>query len=432
MTSRNPPGDKGPPAASPGDPISNAIRAHVKIPEIPRLTVVDVLQWRTSPAPEVRWLISMLLAMGEAGCLVGRSNSGKGFILLMLIMAVTTGRDLFGRKGTGKPMKVLFLEMEDSPAELHRRISRLLELMRKDPTWTEQDEINLFANLVLLTPNWNSTEGKTLSALFPTLDGHISTITKAGQEVGLIVLDTLAALSEGDENAVEAQRETLAALYRLRDVTGACVLAVHHTRKTSTGGKPQPLLDRMSFDSTRGSSAIVASMRFVMQIEALTQSEALKLDLDEEKAQRGGYIVLMLSKVVSGPKGEMILLVQAEGPGGGFLTLHPNSDHLTALLRSKGVAERLNLAEAVLLSIADGCKDRKELAKRHWPEKPTEKAADALKGILNHLRHRYGWLQKGHSMDLTIQGLQKSEALRRNQAPNDGSQNVDETDEDQI
>ena len=395
------------------DPIPKAVRDHVTIPEIPRLTVLDVLQWRTLPPPEVMWLLFGLLAMREAGCLAGRSNCGKGFILFLLILATTTGRDMFGCKGCGKPMKAILLEMEDSPEELQRRMFRLLQLMRQDPTWTNKDEENLFNNLVILTPNWQSTEERTLTGLFPTIKTKIDEIHKGGDTVGLVVLDTLAALSEGDENAVEAQRASLAVLYQLRDLSGACVLAVHHLRKGSSSSKASSLLDRLNFDALRGTSAITASARFIIQVEPLTVAEAVKLGLDEDKASRGGYVVMALTKVVSGPKGSMLLLEQLEGVGGGFWAPHPRSDELCAQLQSKSAAASLSQDESVLLSIAGGITDRTELGRMHWPQIDPMQAAPMLKAVLNRLRNRHHWLEAGKSMELTAPGRAKAAQLRR-------------------
>jgi hypothetical protein len=382
-------------------------------PKVSPLLILETSRWCGVPAPVVLWILAGLLARREAGCLAGRSNVGKGFLMLLFMLSVATGRDLFGRKGTGKPMRVILVEMEDSPEELHRRINRMIDLMRLDPSWIEADELAFWANLTIITPNWNSEEPKTLSGLLPDLKAVISDLTKDGSEIGLLVLDTFSALSGGDENSAEAQRDFAAAVYQLRDLTGACVLAVHHLRKPGNAGKAPSLADRLSFDSVRGSSAIVAFLRFVLQVEALTPAEALRIGLSEEKAQRGGYAVLATTKVVSGPKGDWILLEQAEGVGGGFWTVHPRSDELCAQLHSKTAVANLSQDEAVLLSIADGITDRQALRAKHWPNLLEKGAEMALKGVLQRLRgERHGWVEPGRSMVLTDVGRRKVQQLR--------------------
>ncbi len=348
--------------------------------------------------------------------MAGRSNIGKGFLLLLLMLSVATGRDMFGRKGNGKPMRVVLLEMEDTPEELHRRINRIIDFMRQDPTWTAVDEDNFWANLTIIGPNWNSTEPKTLPSLMLTLSTMLSGLTKDGSAIGLIALDTFSALSLGNENDADSQRDFSSAMYQLRDLTGACVLVVHHLRKPGNSGKAPSMGDKLNFDYVRGSSAIVAFLRFLLQVEPLTDTEARRLGLDEEKAQRGGYAVLATTKVVSGPKGDWILLEQAEGIGGGFWTVHPRSEELCAQLRSTGAAQRLSQDEAVLVSIAEGITNRGALKTKHWPN-ALDKAADmALKGVLQRLRgERHRWLEPGKSMALTAAGRLKIQQLHPHQ-----------------
>ena len=382
------------------------------------LRELDTTEWGHRLAPEPNWIIRNLLAAGETGCLAGRSNCGKGLLSLEFSVAVATGRGLFGREGSGDPEAVVFVEMEDSPEELERRLSRLLDLYRLEPDWTEADEANLKQNLIILVPDWKSDQPKTLPVLAPLILARCKTVAKKGRKVRLIILDTLAALSDGDENSVEAQRGIWPACYELRDATGACVLVVHHTRKAFTSAKTPRLVDRLNFDSLRGSTAIVAGARFIVQIEPLTSTEAGRLGLDVEKAQRGGYAVLAMTKVVSGPKGDMLLLEQLEGVGGGFWVVHPRSDLLIAQLLANGAVEKLTLAEAVLKSIATGMTDRQTLAKHHWPDRTEAKGLDALKGLLNHLRNRHRWLESGSSMALTAAGQRRvQELLKGHQEP---------------
>jgi hypothetical protein len=328
-----------------------------------------------------------------------------------MAVAVATGRPIWGREGSGEPASVVFVQMEDSPEEFERRYSRILDLNRLEPDWTEVDEANLKSNLIILVPDWKSDKPKTLPSLVPLILAKCKTVAKKGKKVRLIILDTLAALSDGDENSVEAQRGIWPSCYELRDATGSCILVIHHTRKAFASGRTPRLADRLNFDSMRGSSAIPAGARYILQLEPLDSTEAGKLGLDVEKAQRGGYAVLAMTKVVSGPKGDMLLLEQLEGVGGGFWVVHPRSDLLIAQLLANGAVERLTLAEAVLKSIASGTTDRQTLAKLHWPDRTEAKGLDALKGLLNHLRNRHRWLESGSSMALTVAGQRRVQEL---------------------
>jgi len=167
-------------------------------------------------------------------------------------------------------MRALLVEMEDTPEELHRRINRMLDFIHQDSAWTQADEDAFWANLTVITPNWKSVKSKDLPELMPTLKAVITDLTKVGPEMGLVVLDTLSAMSLGDENSVDGQRDFAASMYELRDLTGACILVVHHLRKPGNYGKAPSMAERLNFDYVRGRSAIVAFLRLPVQVEALT------------------------------------------------------------------------------------------------------------------------------------------------------------------
>ncbi|HNX94252.1 MAG TPA: AAA family ATPase [Holophaga sp.] len=384
---------------------------------IPPIKVLNTSDWPNTIPPDPRWLMPELLAAGESGILAGRSNCGKGLLTLQIAVGLASGWGVFNGLGAGDARGVVFVEMEDSPEEQHRRFKRLLDWWRLSPDWTQDHEACLARNFALMVPDWKSEQGKTLPSILPNILAECAKQKTLGVETGLIVLDTLAALSEGDENAVESQRGLWPACYELRDATGACVLLVHHTRKLTSQGKPLRLHDRLAFDSLRGSSAIVGGARFVGQMEALTAAEAAKLNLDEEKAQRGGYVALGMTKVVSGPKGGALLLEQRDGVGGGFWEIHPDSDRLMAELQSPAAAAKLTLVESVLQSIGLGLTDRKLLAQRHWPHELEAKAAANLKAVMNHLRNRHHWIEPGLSMALTDAGKRQLKKLKHAEQP---------------
>lgn len=398
---------------SPVPPIPAVIRAAIQpTPQPKSLLHLDISKWGHRPPPQCSWLFYRVVAKGEVGLLAGRSNSGKGMLSMEMAACVATGRPLFGRQGDGKPRHALVVQMEDSAEELERRYVRLRDLLRQDPNWGEAEDISLLLHMHFFIPNWEAEGGKSLVSILPSLEASIKEVKRDGQEVGLIVLDTLAALTEGDENSVEAQRALWPSCYKLRDLSGAAVLVIHHVRKKANNTKPEPIMDRLNFDSLRGSTSIVAGARSVLQLESLTEAEAGKVGLDEEKAQRGGYALLGLTKVVSGPKGDTLLLEQQEDVGGGFWAIHANTEKLCAQLRSRGATARLSQDEEVLLSIANGAVEGKALAMKHWPKEGQQIAAAHLKAVMNRLRNRHYWIVAGRSMELTEAGRRKAAELQ--------------------
>ena len=399
----------------------------------PPLLLLDPSAWGGEAPPPLRYLLDGLLPEGVPATLAGKSNSGKSLIAMMITFAVATGRDLFGRKGPSEPMFVFFVEFEDSPEEVHRRYLRCLDLFREDPSWNAEDEANLKKHWRALTPNWSSKAPRMLPDLVPYLWEQSRTLCANGGRMGIIVLDPLASFSSGEENKAETHQALWSACYAIAENTGATPLVIHHVRKLSNAsGKGPYMAERLSFDSLRGSTAIVAGARAIIQVEPLTPEEAGRVGLDEERAGSGNYVVLALTKNASGPKGSWMALEQREAgdTGAGFFVSMSGGDRVCAALRSKAASAKLNLAEAVLLSIADGLQDRKELAKRHWPTENEEKSAASLKAMLAHLRNRHGWLQKGRGFDLTVPGFTRVQKIRSLQGSQAGS--FDSQDDEEI
>jgi len=388
----------------------------------------DTTEWGDRQPKEVQWLIDGQLALGETGLLAGPPNCGKGLLSIQIATAIATGSNLFGKKGPLTPMAVIMVQMEDSEEEVERRYARCLKLNRHESDWSDQQEALLKQNIAFFGPNWSSDASKGLPALVPHIIKEAQAHQARGCQIGLIVIDTFTAVSAGDENSVEGLREIWPAAYALRDATGANVTLVHHVRKSLSGNSMPSIGERLAPDALRGSSSIPAGARCIQQMEPLKPAEAVRLELDDEKARRGGFVILALTKVVSGPKGGWILLEQQDG---GFWAPHPKSDHLCAMLQSKKALEDLTQDEAILLSIAGGCKDRKELGRRHWPSETEKQQAKLLKGAMNRLRGRHGWIQRGNSFDLTVAGSAKVNALKTAGNQDGNHRDPDETHDDQ-
>jgi RecA-family ATPase len=377
------------------------------------LRILDTSEWGIRTPPPLVMLIDGLVPQGQPGILGGRSNAGKSLEAIQMGQALALGCGLFGRQGPGSPRFSLYVSMEDGEEELERRWSRGLAITAEDHTeWSREQVQQVGRNFLPLVPDWGAPCAKTLSYLVETIERVFKERRPTDVLPGLILLDTLAALAEGEENKAEVQQNFWAACHRLTASTGATVMALHHSKKPM-GTKPPPMSERMSFDFIRGSSAIVAGARFVLQMEPLTREEAEKLGLDGDRAAAGNFPVLALSKQVSGPKGDWILLEQrqAHEVGGGFFTPHRDSERLVAQIKSKGAAKKLNLLEAILVDVHRGIHDRRELARRNYPDLPPEEAEAKLTQALKDMRRKTrGWIQAG-GMDLTAAGFLKAQAL---------------------
>lgn len=385
-----------------GADLKALLKAAVLVQPPPKpIEMLDPTIWLTYEPPPIRWLLKGLLPHGLPAILAGKSNCGKSLAAMQMSMAVAVGASLFGLETDGVARKVLFVSMEDDSEELHRRFCRCLDLLRQSLLWAPHMESRLLANWRAVVPVWASKELKTLVALTGHLQGFSAQLCEAGEHLGLIVLDTFASLSEGEENKAEAQQAFWAACHQLVESTGATPLVIHHVRKTLSQSPPS-MSERLNFENLRGSSAIVGGARAILQMEPLFPSEATKQDLDEDRAIAGNYAILALTKINGGPKGAWMALEQREASdvGAGFFDLMESSDRICAVLRSKATVAKLRQAEGILLAIADKV-SREEIAKRYWPD--AKDRATKLTKAISALRTRQKWIEKGSDQP-TIKG----------------------------
>lgn len=393
--------------------LESLLSAAVMVPPTPQpLEMHDPTSWATSDAPPVRWLVKGLLPQGVPAIFAGKSNGGKSLIALHLSLSVASGLPFFGYESDGVAKKVLYLSMEDDQDELRRRFRRCLEYFRESKFWTEKEEAKLLSNWRPVFPNWASDEKKTLGAIAGHLQRFADELCSTGGQLGLIVLDTLAALSEGDENDANVQSALWASCHRLVEGTGASSLMIHHVRKQAANSKLS-MAERLNFDNLRGSSAIVAGTRAIIQLEPLSPEESVKHGLDEDRAAAGNYVILAMTKQISGVKGGWVALQQraVDEVGAGFFELMADSENICASLRSKAAAAKLSQAQSILLDLSDGV-PLEDIALKHWPKYIAQSdRTKKLQKALSDIRRRQKWLEPG-STKITLLGQVALSKLR--------------------
>ena len=371
--------------------------------------VGDVGRMLDEDPPPVHWLVEGLIPAGVPGILAARAGAGKSMTALLIGMGLASGLGVLGRPVSDEKARgVIFAGLEDDEAEFHRRVRRGITLLEEDPEWTPEHRKALASRLVPLFPDRASGESFSLEAQWGTLAKKATSIEGG---CGLIILDTLSRMAEGDENSAKDVRPFNEAVAALSQATGAAVVSIHHVGKGNDGNSDRKLWERLHPEALRGSSAVEAAARFIIQMAALSPSEAHGAGLEPDQALRGGYVAFSLSKISASEKGSTVLLERRQGtePGAGFLGLHPDSERILALIQGAAATLKLNKRDRVLLAIAEAGglarMDQKEAAARIWPdiEKPKGQWDKALCAI-----RKDGWLQ---DLALTDPGWAKAQTL---------------------
>lgn len=165
--------------------------------------------------PPMKWLVRGVLPEKGIGAIYGQPGSGKSFLVLDLLAAVSGGYHWFGIPTKAVPVVYITLEGQAGMPQ------RLLAYRAKK---------GLLDRIVFIEQSIDLRSPETLKEL-------IDLIRDAGLDGGLVCIDTLAASAPGmDENASADMGQLIANLQDLQTELGGFVLVVHHSGKDEARG----------------------------------------------------------------------------------------------------------------------------------------------------------------------------------------------------
>ena len=292
-------------------------------------------------APAVEWLVEGLVQEVGVALLAAQSNTGKSLVAQSLAHAIVYGRSSWMGRTIDPALvggSVVYLALEGA-AGLPARFRALA---------AHHEGERRRGRLVITTPN---EVGPILGQQgAPILRAYLHEkaleLAAGGAPLRALVVDTLAAAADGDENTTEGTRAALNTLGAIAQELGIAVLALHHVRKGSAG--TEAAKRRPSLDDVRGAGAIVASV-----------DQVLGLHADDEG------IVLEITKSRDGSKGAKV--------GAGFLSV------VTGYKRRNGDAE---LAVVVVPRDLQGRQEAAEAAEAARVEDAKQRILEAAKAFV--------------------------------------------------
>lgn len=174
---------------------------------------------------DVTWLLGDYLPTGSLALLAGKPKEGKSTLTYELAVKVAQGQPFLNRETT--QTGVLILALEEHPRDVRLRLRGL----------GAEDLSNLHIACGRLDPT-------------PDLFDAIAHTVKA-EQIGLVIIDTLTQLwNVMEENNAAEVTKAMAPFLALARESGACVLLIHHARKS----------EGAFGDEIRGSGAVFASV----------------------------------------------------------------------------------------------------------------------------------------------------------------------------
>lgn len=184
--------------------------------ELPTFRILDMNDINDLPEPE--WLIDGIIPATSMTTLFGAPGAAKSFLALDAALSIATGHSFHG--ATVKPGRVVYSLGEGIRGLRYRIEAWLLANPAADRDLLNEN-FRVIPKAVHLLDN---AEAMTL----------INTIDRIG-EVSLLIIDTLArALVGGDENSAGDIGRAVAVCDRVRDISNAATLIVHHMDAAGT------------------------------------------------------------------------------------------------------------------------------------------------------------------------------------------------------
>lgn len=193
--------------------------------------VVRNLAYAMQTQPPSDAIVEGLINAGDLVLFYGEPGSKKTFSLLSLGVCVAAGKPWLEFQTT--QTKVLFIDEESGEWRLNDRLARVARGELVDEN-TPFEYVSL-AGFKLDNP----TDTTILQSL----------IEESG--AGLVIIDALADILDGDENSKQDVHPVFTALRKIADATGAAIVLIHHSNKA--GGY-------------RGSSAIKGAVDLMVEV----------------------------------------------------------------------------------------------------------------------------------------------------------------------
>jgi putative DNA primase/helicase len=205
------------------------------------------------------WILEDYLPAGGLVLIAGKPKEGKTTLCYELAVKVAKGLPFLGR--TTKRSGVLILGLEEHPRDMRQRLRTL-----------GADGTNLFVY--------------SGSSLHPTPDtmGQVKQVV-AANGIKLVLIDTLSAFwTVSDENDAAGVQKAIQPILGLARESGACVLLIHHARKS----------EGSYGDEIRGSGALFAAVDVALILKRHEIHNQRKLNANSRYSETPVELVIEL------------------------------------------------------------------------------------------------------------------------------------------
>lgn len=220
--------------------------------------------------PHRQWIYGSQLIRGFVTLLVAPGGTGKSSLILAMLMAIATGRNLLGTR-VHQQCNAAMLNLEDPQDEIDRRVTALA--LHYGLTNADIDG-RLFASPPDRVVNIASIGDDGFSIVHPDEKQIIERVRD--ENIGVLGVDPFAESHTLEENSNPAMIKAAASWRRVARAGNCAVVLAHHVRKG--------LVD--SIESARGAKALTDSARIGLLLSTMTEDDASALGISAEDRLR--------------------------------------------------------------------------------------------------------------------------------------------------
>ena len=201
-----------------------------------------------SSQPPINWVVEHIISEGSVSVFYGEPGSKKTYALISLSVCVALGRPWLGH--VSHPRNVLIVDDESGERRLTLRIGAALR-----GEFGDEDTPLEYVSLAGLKLD----NKKDVEELQNLIEEH---------KTGLLIIDALADVMEGDENSKQDTQPVFSVLRMMAEETNTAIIVIHHSNKS--GGY-------------RGSSAIKGALDLMVKIESENDSNWLNFKSEKTR-----------------------------------------------------------------------------------------------------------------------------------------------------
>ena len=296
--------------------------------------------------PTTKWRVKGLFPEHGLGSIYGPSGSGKSFLALELMAAISSGNAFYGHKTT--PCPVVYVALEGTGG-----------IAKRVEAYETHHKIKLPSTFRIVTDM--------LSLFSSEASVFAEAVIEAGLNEGVIVIDTLAQSAPGsDENSSAHMGMIISNAQLLQRMTNGLVVLIHHTGKDASRG-------------ARGHSSLYAALDAALEVKR-TRGGLEWLSAKVKDGASGNATSFRLERVVLGQDEDGDEISSCVAVGDLFRKpplAQPNGKNqravLDALLLKFGAGTTIATDEALDIAKASLTNQTTNTAQR---------AKEALKGLL--------------------------------------------------